>query len=208
MLKPLNSKKKLYKLLLTLFPAFALIVFCASAFADYKIILKNGSEFIVDDYKDVDGRIKFSIMDGEIEIDKSNIEDIKKVKAVKSIEEPAPAPGGPPAETMKKDSSEEPVTAEKGTVTQTKRQEIVNRLKEIAKKKEEMRAEGEKLTNERKKLEEDIKKEGRVTSIREKRELERRTLELEEKIKKFNEELNSIEQEQERLLREAGIQQK
>lgn len=184
------------------FILFIIVVFCASAFADYKIILKNGSEFIVDDYKDVDGRIKFSIMGGEIEIDKSNIEDIKKVKAVKSIEETAPA------ETMKGDSSGKPVTAEKGTVTQAEGQEIVNRLKEIAKKKEDMRAEGEKLSEERKKLEEDIKKEGRVTSIRGKRELERRTLELEEKIKKFNEELNSIEQEQERLLKEAGVQQK
>lgn len=184
------------------FILFIIVVFCASAFADYKIILKNGSEFIVDDYKEVDGRIRFSVMGGEIEIDRGNIEDIKKLKAVKRIEETAPP------ETMKGDSSEKPVTAEKGAVTQTKRQEIENRLKEIIKKKEELKAEGEKLTDEKKKLEEDIKKEGRVTSIREKRELERRTSELEEKIKKFNEELNSIEQEQERLLKGAGEQQK
>ncbi len=186
-----------------MFLAFGLIY--TPVFAEYKIILKNGREFIVDDYKDVNGKIKFYKMGGEMEIDKGNVENIKKVKVTKTVEETAPA------ETIKKDSPEGLTPAEKGKDLQTKRQELANRLKEIEKKKEEMRAEGEKLSGERKKLEEDYKKEGRVTSIREKREYERRFSELEEKIKKFNEEMSRLEQEDERLykeFKETGAQQK
>ena len=49
-------------------------------FADYKIILKNGREFVVDDYKDMGSKIKFYREGGEIELDKSLIKDIKKLK--------------------------------------------------------------------------------------------------------------------------------
>ena len=171
---------------------FMLIIISTSAFADYKIILKNGREFVVDDYKDMGGKIKFYREGGEIELDKDIIKDIKKTKAIKRTEESSPA------ETTK-DTPEKPA-AEKSA--QPQKQEMDSKLKEIAKKKEQMRAEGEKLIADKKKLEEDIRGKGRVLAIREKRELEKRLSELDEKIKKFNEEMSSLDQEQEGLLKE------
>ncbi|MDP3048731.1 MAG: hypothetical protein Q8N12_04790 [Thermodesulfovibrionales bacterium] len=186
------------KKIISLILFFALVIISAPSVADYKIILKNGREFVVDDYKDMGGKIKFYREGGEIELDKSIIKDIKKTKAVKQTEESSPV------ETTK-DTPEKP-PAEKSAQPQA--QEIDNKLKEIAKKKEQMRAEGEKLTEERKKLEEDIKKKGRVLAIREKRELEKQISELETKIKKFNEEFSKLEDEEARLLKERGTQQK
>lgn len=169
-----------------------LIIISTSAFADYKIILKNGREFVVDDYKDMGSKIKFYREGGEIELDKDIIKDIKKTKALKPAEESSPS------ETIK-DSAEKPASPEKSA--QPQKQEIDSKLKEIAKKKEQMRVEEEKLIAERKKLEEDIKKKGRVLAIREKREIEKQISELETKIKKFNEEMSSLDREQEGLLK-------
>ncbi|MDP3259078.1 MAG: hypothetical protein Q8M34_00635 [Thermodesulfovibrionales bacterium] len=177
---------------------FMLIIISTSAFADYKIILKNGREFVVDEYKDMGGKIKFYREGGEIELDKDIIKDIKKTKAVRQTEESSPV------ETTE-DTPEKPA-AEKSA--QPQKQETDSKLKELAKKKEQFKAEGEKLATDKKKLEEDIKKEGKVVSIREKREFDRRRSELETKIKKFNEEMSSLDQEQENLLKERGTQQK
>ncbi len=176
----------------TLLLLFVFILISVPASADYKIILKNGREFVVDDYKDLNGKIKFYREGGEIELDKDIIKDIKKTKAVKRTEESSPA------ETTK-DTSEKPA-AEKSA--QPQKQEIDSKLKEIAGKKEDMRAEKEKLDEEKKKIEDEIKAKGRVTSAREKREFRRRISETEEKINKFNEELSSLDREQERLLKE------
>ena len=41
----------------------------------------------MDDYKDMGSKIKFYREGGEIELDKSNIKDIKKTKALKRAEE-------------------------------------------------------------------------------------------------------------------------
>jgi uncharacterized protein (DUF3084 family) len=182
------------KILLTLLMLSVFILFSAPSYADYKIILKNGREFVVDDYKDMGGKIKFYREGGEIELDKSIIKDIKKTKALKQTEESSPA------ETTK-DAPEKPA-AEKNA--QPQKQEIDSKLKEIAGKKVQLRAEGEKLIADKKKLEEEIKKKGQVLYIREEREFKQRISELEEKIKKVNEEISSIDKEEAMLLKEAG----
>ena len=171
-----------------------LIIISTSAFADYKIILKNGREFVVDDYKDMGSKIKFYREGGEIELDKAIIKDIKKTKAIKRTEDSAPS------ETTK-DTPEKP-SAEKSS--QPQKQEIDSKLKEIAGKKAQLRAEGEKLIADKKKLEEEIKKKGQALYIREEREYKRRLSELEEKIKKFNEEISKLDTEEATLLKEAG----
>ena len=183
---------------LAIFLIIVLTFTVTPSFADYKIILKNGREFVVDDYKDMGSKIKFYREGGEIELDKSLIKDIKKTKAIKRTEESTDS------ETTK-EAPEKP-SAEKNS--QPQKQEIVGRLKEIAKKKQEMKAEGEKLSEERKTLDEDIKKKGRTLSIREKRELEQKIPELNKKIKKFDEEFNKLEQEEEQVLKERGVPQK
>ncbi len=172
-----------------------------SAFADFKIILKNGREFIVEEYKDVDGKIMFYKWGGEIEIEKDTIEEIKEVKPSKTYDETSPA------EVIKEDAPEGRQTPEKSKDSSSN-QDIENKLKEIAKKKEEMMTEAEKLNKEKKQLEEDVKKEGMLTTIGRKREMEKRTSEITEKINNFNEELNKLNQEQEKLLKELAPQQK
>ena len=183
------------KILVTVSLLFVFILVAASALADYKIILKNGREFVVDDYKDMGSKIKFYRESGEIELDKAIIKDIKKTKAIKRTEE------GSPAET----STEKPA-AEKSS--QPQKQEIDSKLKEVAGKKAQLRVEGEKLIADKRKLEEEIKKKGQALYIREEREYKRRLSELEEKIKKFNEEISKLDTEEATLLKEAGGQQK
>jgi uncharacterized protein (DUF3084 family) len=179
------------KILITVSLLFVFILVAASALADYKIILKNGREFVVDDYKDLNGKIKFYREGGEIELDKSIIKDIKKTKTIKRAEESSPV------ETTK-DTPEKPKSA------QPQKQETDSKLREIAGKKAQLRAEGEKLMADKNKLEEEIKKKGRVLAIREKREIEKQISELGEKIKKFNEEMSSADKEEALLLKEAG----
>ena len=94
------------KILITVSLLFVFILVAASALADYKIILKNGREFVVDDYKDMGSKIKFYREGGEIELDKSNIKDIKKTKALKRAEESS-------APETTKDSAEKPASPEK-----------------------------------------------------------------------------------------------
>lgn len=182
------------KILMTVSLLFVSILISGSALADYKIILKNGREFVVDDYKELNGKIKFYREGGEIELDKTIIKDIKKTKAVRQVEERS-------APETTNDTPEKP-PAEKST--QPQEQEIDSKLKEIARKKAQLRTEGEKLIADKKKLEEDIKKKGRVLAIREKRELEKKVAEIEEKINKVNEEIKSADGEEELLLKESG----
>lgn len=174
---------------------FTLLIISAPSYADYKIILKNGREFVVDDYKDMGRKIKFYREGGEIELDKDIIKDIKKTKAVKQTEESSPA------ETIK-DSAEKSAPPEKSA--QSQKQETDSKLREIAGKKAQLRAEGEKLTADKKKLEEEIKKQGQVIYLRQERDYKRRISELEEKIKRVNEEIKGADKEEELLLKEVG----
>jgi hypothetical protein len=182
---------------LTIITFFALFLFCTTVSADYKIILKNGRDFVVENYKEVDGKIKFYRANGEIEIDKESIAEIKEIKAVRRAEETTSTTTGTPSETSQKPSAE----AEKGKDTEAQKLEAEKRLREIAKKKQEMKVEGEKLIEEKKKIEEDIKKEGNVLYIRKEREYKQKIQEIEDKIKKFNEEVGKIDEEQEKLMK-------
>lgn len=167
------------------------------AFAGYKIILKNGKDFTVNNYTEADGKIRFYINGGGlIELDRSIIESIKQIKARSGTYESAPE------DAVKKDSGGEAPAVDKGKDAPSKKQEIENRLKEIGKRKEELGNEDKKIAEDRKKLEEDIKKEGIATSIREKREFEKRATEITERIRKFNEELNRVDEEEARLVKE------
>ncbi|TAL26249.1 MAG: hypothetical protein EPN94_03550 [Nitrospirae bacterium] len=191
-------KKKQYKYIATFFLIFALALICSSAFAGYKIILKNGRDFIVDNYTEADGKIRFYRSGGIIELDRSNIESIKKVKASSQAEETAPSETG----AAKKDSADGQTSVDKDKDAPSKKQEIENRLREIGKKKEELGNEDKKIAEDRKKLEEDKAKEGHVTYARQKREFERRAAEITERIRKFNEELNRVDDEEARLVKE------
>ncbi|MBI5203603.1 MAG: hypothetical protein HZA11_01665 [Nitrospirae bacterium] len=204
MLRRLPLKKKPYKFLLTLFLFLSLMLIAMPVFAGYKIILKNGKGFNVNNYTEADGKIRFYIDGGGlIELDRSIIESIKQIKSGRSTYESAPEDAVKKDSTAGSDSQQEAQpTAEKGEGVKTKRQDAESRLREIAKKKEEMKAEADKLAEEKKKIEEDIRKEGRIASIREKREYEHKISELNEKINKFNEEMTILDQEQERLLKD------
>ncbi len=171
------------------------VLLASPVFSEFRVILKNGSEFIVDDYKELDGKIKFTKMGGEIEIDKANIEDIIEIKA---------KAGGyaPDAEKQEEATTDKPITDEKEKISPAQREAAENRLKDIAKRKDELKAVAEKLNEEKKRIEDEFSKKGRVISIREERELKQRTSEIEEKINKFNEELTRLDLEQERLLKE------
>ncbi|KAF0145769.1 MAG: rsgI [Nitrospirae bacterium] len=192
-------KKPIYLILF-----LSLMLIAMPAFAGYKIILKNGRGFNVNNYTEADGKIRF-YLDGAglIELDKSSIESIKQTKSGRSTYESAPEDAVKKDSTVGSDSQQEAQpTAEKGEVVKIKKQDAEIRLREIAKKKEELKKEAEKLSEEKKKIEEDIRKEGRISSIREKREYERKISELSEKINKFNEEMTRLDQEQGMLLKD------
>ena len=179
------------------------------AFAGYKIILKNGKDFTVNNYTEADGKIRFYIDGaGLIELDRSIIESIKQIKGRSGTYESAPEDAVKKDSTVGSDSStthgqrDGQPSVDKGKDAPSKKQEIENRLREIGKKKEELGNEDKKIAEDRKKLEEDIKKEGTVTSIREKREFERRASEITERIRKFNEELNRVDDEEAGLVKE------
>jgi len=74
------------------------------------------------------------------------------------------------------------------------------RLREIAQRKEELVIEREKLQKEIEQFNMDLQAKGRLMYIREKREMEKRQAEIQEKIKRFNEELDNLNQEEQRLL--------
>ena len=177
----------------------AVLLTGTAVFADYKIILKNGREFIVDDYKDADGKIRFYKMGGEIEIDKGNIESIKEIKGFRKAED-VDTP-----ETVKKDAPAEKVQTEKPDEAGTKNQGTLDRLKELAKKRETMKAEGEKLSEEREKLIDDRNSKRMMLTIHQDNEYVTKATEFEERIKKFNDALSRLEQEIEVLAKEADI---
>lgn len=181
----------------------ALIFIYTPVFAGYKIILKNGKDFTVSNYTEADGKIRFYINGGLIELDRGIIESIKQIKGSRGMYESAPEDAVKKDSTVGSDSQQEAQpTAEKGKDALSRKEAIKNRLIEIGKKKEELGLEDKKIAEDRKKLEEDIKKEGVATSIREKREYEKRATEITERIRKFNEELNRIDEEEARLVKE------
>ena len=195
-----SMKKALY--FIVLFSLFMLIAM--PAFAGYKIILKNGKGFTVSNYTEADGKIRFYINGGGlIELDRNSIESIKQIKGGRLLGESAPEDAVKKDSTAESDSQREAQpTAEKGEGALSRKEAIKNRLMEIGKKKEELGLEDKKIAEDRKKLEEDIKKEGIATSIREKREYEKRAAEITERIRKFNEELNRVDDEEARLVKE------
>ncbi|MEK6582468.1 MAG: hypothetical protein AABZ25_08810 [Nitrospirota bacterium] len=174
------------------------------AFAGYKIILKNGRGFNVGNYTETDGKIRFYIDGaGLIELDRNSIESIKQIKGGRLLGESAPEDAVKQDSTVGSDSQRESQpTAEKGEGALSRKEAIKNSLIEIGKKKEELGLVDKKIAEDRKKLEEDIKKEGMVTSIREKREFEKRAAEITERIRKFNEELNKVDEEEARFVKE------
>lgn len=179
-------------------------------FAGYKIVLKNGKGFTVNNYTEADGKIRFYMGGGLIELDRSIIESIREIKSRSSTYESAPEETVKQDPTVGIDSLRKAYPAAekgkdsqtKGDGAQTKRQEITDRLKEIGKKKEALGLEDKKIADDRKKLEDDKQKEGRVTSIPKKREFEKRADEISDKIRKFNEELNRLDDEEGKLIKE------
>jgi predicted Zn-dependent protease len=183
MLKLLSSKKNRYKRLLGICLFLTSILIYNHASAGYKVHLKNGNVINAEDVKDAGSELRIYYWGGELSLDKEEIEKIVETTTSGRAFE------GPSEEKVEKlEKEKEP------------EQNIEGRLKEIAKRKEEMVLEKERLDSEQLKLNEDFKKEGRLMSIRERREFENRSKELEEKIKGFNEELNRLDQEEQRLL--------
>lgn len=180
----------------------AVLLTGTAVFAEYKIILKNGREFIVDDYKDAEGKIRFYKMGGEIEIDKVNIESIKEIKGFRKSED-VDSP-----ETVKKDSPAEKVQTEKPGEAGTKNQATLDRLKDIAKKKEVLIPERDKLSEEKMKLDDDLSKASMFMSTDKAKDLEKKAADIRGKISKFNEEIKKLNDEESRLVKEAEGKQK
>ncbi|MCE5194877.1 MAG: hypothetical protein LLF28_05380, partial [Nitrospiraceae bacterium] len=168
----------------------AVLLICTSAFANFKIILKNGREFIVEDYKEINGKIKFYRSGGEVELDKSLIESIKDT--TKSLTKNNAAS----EITEENDQKTEPQQYDKGK----KYDDTDSKLKGIIKKKEDIKLKAEQLKSEQKKLNEEMKKEGRLTSIRKSREFEQKAKELNDKILKYNSEIISLQEEEHKIL--------
>ena len=165
----------------------------APCFSEYRITLKNGRDFVVENYQEVDGKIRFYRPEGMIEFDKNIIESIKKTKKAVETYESTPSP-----ETKKETSEKsEPVKSDP-----SKKKAAEERMREVAKQKKTLMAEGEKLIAEKKKLQAEISKEGQVIYQREERDYKRRISELEEKISRYNVEVGKLDEEQEVLMKE------
>ncbi|MCE5225608.1 MAG: hypothetical protein LLG05_07070, partial [Porphyromonadaceae bacterium] len=175
----------------------AVLLICTSAFANFKIILKNGREFIVEDYKEINGKIKFYRSGGEVELDKNMIESIKDTK--KSL----PEDNIPSAIIDETEQKTTPQNDKEKNYDDPK-----NKLEEITKKKEALKLKQEQLKSEQNKLNEEMKKEGRLTSIRKSREFEQRAKELKDKIQKYDDEILSIQKEEQKILQESSSKQK
>jgi hypothetical protein len=79
-----------------LFTAAAMVLSIVSAFADYTILLKNGRQVTVQNFREEGGMIKFYGYGGEISIAKNQIQAIRPASEVKRPEE-APFRSTPPA---------------------------------------------------------------------------------------------------------------
>lgn len=165
---------------------FAIIGY-SEAHAAYKIILKNGSSLLVEGYKELDGRIQFFRSGGFIEIDKSDISEIKEV----STEIPEIRETG---ENKSQEVLPQPSSPEVNT------QDLRMRLEEIQKEKEILKEEIEQIQKEADKLSQEIRKEGRVLAIRKKRELEKKKGELENRVTEINKKIEELQKEEENIL--------
>lgn len=175
------------KIFVLTFLIFAFAVY-STAHGEYKITLKNGGKFIASDYKKEGSSIKLYTPNGEIEIDQSNIESIKETEGAEKIEETA---NKPQTITPKINLKE---IAIKEIDPNVKKQGDENKTKELEDKHKALTEKEKQLKEETKKLNEDINKEGRLTSIRKKRELEQRSKELQKKADKYNKEIESSKQ--------------
>lgn len=181
-----------------------------NVFADYKIILKNGGKLIVKDYKKEGSSIRLYTTAGEMEIDQSNVENIKSV----DIEEDANEPSAKPEK--ENITEEKTLDIEKNKKTETKNiqspdnipddlaiktKTVENEIKGLEKKNAELKSEEKQLQEESKKIEEDLKKEGKIMPVRKKREFDKRTSELDKKVESHNQKVKQYNQEQDNLLK-------
>ncbi len=157
----------------------------------YRIILKNDSSILVEDYMMVDGKIRFYRSGGFMEIDASDVKEIKETSE----------------KVREKNEVGTAGVVEQETGGTPEHQDVMNReerLEEIRLKKESLRMEAEDLQKEIEKLKQEIRKEGRILAIRKKRELEKKKDDIEKRIQAINEEIERLDKEEESLFKEGG----
>jgi len=170
-----------------------LFIYPSYASSEYKIVLKNGSSMIVDSYRKINGRIQFYKSGGMIEIDSSEVFEIKEKSS--RFEEVSPQVSEREKEVPGEIASTETPSREMSD------EELRNRIEEIQKEKETLKKEAGAITEEIEKLNTEIRREGRVLAIRKKRELTKRKEELERRTADLNRRIEELNKEEEDLLR-------
>ncbi len=154
----------------------------------YRIVFKNGSSITVESYRRIDGRIQFYRAGGIMEVDGSEVLEIKEVPSTVTG---ATKPGG----EVTGEAVESPPAPE------VNEEELRLRLEEIQKEKEVLKKEADSVMEEVEKLNQEIRREGRVLAIRKKRELEKKREELENRVSDINRRIEELNREEETLLR-------
>ncbi len=161
------------------------------AYGAYRILLKNGTTILVEDYIEVDGKIRFYRSGGFMEIDVFDIKEIKKTSE----------------KVMERNEMDTGRVVEQKMERTHENQDVMHReerLNEIRLRKESLRMEAEDIQKELENLKQEIRKERRVLAIRKKRELEKKKNDIEKRIEEINKEIERLDKEEETLFKEGG----
>ncbi|MEW6108535.1 MAG: hypothetical protein AB1632_05095 [Nitrospirota bacterium] len=173
---------------------------------EIKIQLKNGRSIIADRCRDADGKLICEKADGTFELEKKDIVEMKEITVkqritsdseIKEQETPADA-DKKTTEKSADDTAAAPKSGE-GVLIKGAMPEQEKRLDEITKRKLELKDEREKLIFERDKLIEDAKNAGIIRSQEQLDGFRKRISELGGKIIRFNDEVKSLNEEENRI---------
>ena len=197
---------RVWKNLLILSGSTLFLLLPALSSSEMKITLKNGRTIIADYCRETKGKLFCEMSGGTFEFSKQEIESIKEVTIQRrpAVEVQPETSNGEPEkkeEVEKKASNvQTPVKVGEERVVRGLNPEQTKQLDMINEKKTAMKAERERLIKEREQLHEDVKNAGVVRNQEQFDALKKRISDLEAKVKDFNEEINKLNAEEERLL--------
>ena len=184
-----------------------LFVFPAAAMSEVKISLKNGRDIIAESCRDTKDKLICEKMGGTFEIEKQEVLDIKGITIEHNVSEEVPeAKTGQEPEAGKKEAVKSEADlkgSEKqpgGELVKGLKPEEIERLGQINQKKIEYQAERQRLIDERQQLHEDVKNTGMITTQQQFDALKKRISDLEARINAFNEDVNKLNAEQQKIV--------
>jgi hypothetical protein len=184
-----------------------LVTYPSPSHSAVQIIFRNGRSMTADSCQEADGRFICYKMGGTFELEK---EDIATIRVIQNgdrgadVQAAEPEDKKQPADTPPSSKTEEDKKVEGGGKSSQTGEDSKADLNRITQRKSELITEREKLLKDRQQLQDDLKSKPEWMPVKDFDDLKKRNSELDERIKTFNEEVDRLNAEEQKINKATG----